>query len=301
MGIGDRAYMRNTIPFRSGISGSAIVLCFIVGFYLVGLIQDSLNGNIQGLGNKYLTDWATLHEINPAPWQWFTYAFIHYGFWHLLGNALGLWWLGKAVEEYYGEKVFYQTLTGGIIIGGLCWWLTGVNGVREEGRSLIGISGGVYALMLVALMNRLDQVITLLLFFFIPVNIKARWLLIILFVITILGWGFSELPGRHEWVNWRPALDWVTDASLAHSAHLGGFLSGWLMWKYQNRTNHSGGGALSSMSNPFDDDSSTSNQPKNSQVRAELDALLDKISVKGFGSLTESEKHRLAQLSDQLK
>jgi hypothetical protein len=46
-------------------------------------------------------------------------------------------------------------------------------------------------------------------------------------------------------------------------------------------------------------------QPKNgqkiSQVRAELDALLDKISVKGFGSLTESEKRRLAELSDQLK
>jgi len=55
------------------------------------------------------------------------------------------------------------------------------------------------------------------------------------------------------------------------------------------------------MSNPFDDDSSTSIQPKNGQVRAELDALLDKISVKGFGSLTESEKRRLAELSDQLK
>ncbi len=293
MGIGDRAYMQNTIPFRSGLSASTIVLSFIIGFYLVGLVQDSTRTD--------LTSWAVLPEINSTPWQWLTYAFIHYSFWHLLGNALGLWWLGKAVEEYYSEKVFYLTLSGGIILGAFCWWLTGVSGVRSESHSLIGISGGVYALMVVALMGRLDQAITLLLFFFIPVNIKARWLLMILLGITILGWGFSELPGRHEWTNWRPVLDWAMGTSLAHSAHLGGFLFGWLMWKYQNQTNQSGRGALSVMSNPFDDDHSTSIQPKNSQVRAELDALLDKISVKGFGSLTESEKRRLTELSDLLK
>ena len=293
MGIGNRAYMRNTIPFRSGISATAVVLCFIVGFYLVGLVQDATRTD--------LTSWAVLPEINSVPWQWFTYAFIHYSFWHLLGNALGLWWLGKAVEEYYGEKVFYLTLSGGIILGAFCWWLTGVNGVRLENYFLIGISGGVYALMVLALMDRLDQVITLLLFFFIPVNIKARWLLIILLVITILGWGFSELPGRHEWTNWKPALDWAMGTSLAHSAHLGGLFFGWLMWKYQNRTNHSSSDALSVMSNPFADDKPPANRSKNGQVRAELDALLDKISVRGFGSLTESEKRRLSELSDQLK
>ena len=285
--------MRNTIPFRSGISATAVVLCFIVGFYLVGLVQDATRTD--------LTSWAVLPEINSVPWQWFTYAFIHYSFWHLLGNALGLWWLGKAVEEYYGEKVFYLTLSGGIILGAFCWWLTGVNGVRLENHVLIGISGGVYALMVLALMDRLDQVITLLLFFFIPVNIKARWLLIILLVITILGWGFSELPGRHEWTNWKPALDWAMGTSLAHSAHLGGLFFGWLMWKYQNRTNHSSSDALSVMSNPFADDKPPANRSKNGQVRAELDALLDKISVRGFGSLTESEKRRLSELSDQLK
>jgi membrane associated rhomboid family serine protease len=297
MGIGDRAYMRNTIPFYSGISASMIILCLIVGFYLVGLVQDSTHTD--------LTSWATLPEINSAPWQWFTYAFIHYSFWHLLGNGLGLWWLGKSVEEYYGEKVFYQTLSGGIILGALCWWLTGVSGVRSENHSLIGISGGVYALLVVALMDRLEQVITLLLFFFIPVNIKARWLLIILFAITVLGWGFSELPSRHTWTSWKPVLDWAMGTSLAHSAHLGGFLFGWLMWKYKNQTNRSGRGAITTMTTPFNDDRATSVQSKNgqkiSQVRAELDALLDKISVKGFGSLTESEKHRLAELSDQLK
>ncbi len=293
MGIGNRAYMRNTIPFRSGISATAVVLCFIVGFYLVGLVQDATRTD--------LTSWAVLPEINSVPWQWFTYAFIHYSFWHLLGNALGLWWLGKAVEEYYGEKVFYLTLSGGIILGAFCWWLTRVNGVRLENYFLIGISGGVYALMVLALMDRLDQVITLLLFFFIPVNIKARWLLIILLVITILGWGFSELPSRHEWTNWKPALDWAMGTSLAHSAHLGGLFFGWLMWKYQNRTNHSSSDALSVMSNPFADDKPPANRSKNGQVRAELDALLDKISVRGFGSLTESEKRRLSELSDQLK
>ena len=293
MGIGDRAYMRNTIPFRSGLSASAIVICFVVGFYLVGLVQDSTRTD--------LTTWATLPEINPAPWQWFTYALIHYGFWHLLGNALGIWWLGKVVEEYYGEKIFYFTLIGGVILGAFCWWLTGLGGGRLESHILIGISGGVYALMVVALLDRLDETITLLLFFFIPVNIKARWLLIILLAMTILGWGFSELPGRHQWANMRPVLDWSAGSGLAHSAHLGGFLFGWLMWRYLNRTNRADGGAIGIMSTPLTDRDSSSNHSRNDHIRAELDTLLDKISNKGFGSLTESEKRRLTELSDLLK
>jgi membrane associated rhomboid family serine protease len=248
-----------------------------------------------------LTGWAILSEVNSYPWQWFTYAFIHYSFWHLLGNALGIWWLGKTVEEYYGEKIFYITLAGGILFGAACWWLTGVNGVRSENHILIGISGGVYALMVVALLDRLDQEITLLLFFFIPINIKARWLLITLLAITIIGWAFSELPGRHTWENWKPSLEWIIGSKLAHSAHLGGFLFGWLIWKYENQTNLFGGNATKIMNAPFAEDSPALSQSKHSQVRAELDALLDKISISGFGSLTESEKRRLAELSELLK
>jgi hypothetical protein len=37
------------------------------------------------------------------------------------------------------------------------------------------------------------------------------------------------------------------------------------------------------------------------QARAELDRLLDKISEKGFGSLTESEKRKLEELSARLR
>jgi hypothetical protein len=37
------------------------------------------------------------------------------------------------------------------------------------------------------------------------------------------------------------------------------------------------------------------------QARAELDRLLDKISAKGFGSLTESEKRKLEELSTRLR
>lgn len=297
MGIGDRAYMRSTRAPREPVSLTAWTVGVLVGFFVLNLIQESAHADFLG--------WMELDESRPRLWQWLTHALLHEGFWHLLGNGLVLWWTGATVEQEHGAGTFLKVLVGGALIGALAWYLTGLGG-RADGV-LVGISAGVYALMLVALLDKLDHQITLLLFFFLPVTLKVRWLLVVVSLFTLLGWAFSEFPGRHDWLGWKPA--WGD--SIAHSAHLGGLLFGWLVWRYLNRTISAPGYAQAQEPMPSDAPSPafepetgvfpSSIPPSPAQARAEMDRLLDKISAGGFGSLTAAEKRRLEELSARLR
>jgi membrane associated rhomboid family serine protease len=297
MGIGDRAYMRGSSAPRTPISVTAWVVGILVGFFILNLIQESAHADFLG--------WMVLKEGALQPWQWVTHAFLHDGFWHLLGNGLVLWWTGATVEQEHGPVTLLKVLIGGALIGALTWYLTGLGG--SQNGALVGISSGVYALMLVALLDKLDHQITLLLFFFLPVTLKVRWLLIAVSLFALLGWAFSEFPGRHDWLGWKAA--W-TD-TIAHSAHLGGLIFGWLAWRYLNRTNWAPSYAQVQEPMPTDAPSpafepetevNPSGAPLSSaQARAEMDRLLDKISAGGFGSLTAGEKRRLEELSARLR
>lgn len=308
MGIGDRAYMRNLRPAREPISVTAWVVGTLVAFFILSLIQESAGADLLG--------WAMLRESSPMAWQWLTHGLLHDGFWHLLGNCLILWWTGAIVEREHGPRALLATLAAGTLFGALAWALTGLGGDRSG--LLVGISAGVYALMIVALLDKLDHQITLLLFFFLPVTLKVRWLLIVLTLFTALGWAFAELPGRHAWPQWHAAWN----DSIAHSAHLGGLVLGWLAYRRLNQTNLRVQDAQGYVNTSDSDDASaiardayaaeesssgTNNEAKSpasltkGQARAELDMLLDKISAGGFGSLTVGEKRRLEELSARLR
>jgi membrane associated rhomboid family serine protease len=280
----------------------------LVAFFILTLIQESAGANFLG--------WAMLRESAPLVWQWLTYALLHNEFWHLLGNCLILWWTGAIVEREHGPRALLAVLASGTLFGALVWALTGLGGDRSG--LLVGISAGVYALMLVALLDKLDHQITLLLFFFLPVTLKVRWLLIAITLFTVLGWAFAELPGRHAWPQWHAAWN----DSIAHSAHLGGLVLGWLAYRRLNQTNLRVQDAQGYVKTSEPDDASaiardayaaeeissgTNNEAKSpasltkGQARAELDTLLDKISAGGFGSLTVGEKRRLEELSARLR
>ena len=295
MGIGDRAYMRTPPAAREPLSATVWTLGVLVVFFIAELIQESA-------GAHFLKSFE-LAEAQPRIWQWLTHALLHDDFWHLLGNALVLWWTGAMVENTYGRKVFFTVLLSGVFAGASIWWLTGLGGARA-GSSLIGISAGVYALMLVALLDKLEHQITVLLFFFLPVTLKVRWVLGVTALLTALGWIFSELPSRHVWSGWAPA--WQD--TIAHSAHLGGLIFGWFAWRRLNRTNEGPSYAhLQMETNAPSPDLEAKprleslSSPSKAQARAQLDGLLDKISAGGFGSLTPEEKHKLEDLSARLR
>ncbi len=299
MGVGDRTYMRDLRPGREPRPLAHWTVGVLVAFFIVGLVGDSARTD--------LLAWAAIQEREPRAWQWLSYALVHGGFWHLLGNCLMLWWTGAIVERERGARAFLGVMLAGAAAGALFWWLTGAGGGSRG--TLIGASGAVHAVALVALLGRMEDRITVLLFFFLPVNMKVRWLVTGTAVFALAGWAFSELPSRQEWANWRAA--WVS--SVAHSAHLGGLLVGFLAWRRLTQTETGSGFAQRAMSersayseNPEfahagEEEASAPEGLSRARARAELDTLLDKISARGFGSLTPGEKRRLEELSARLR
>ena len=289
MGIADRNYMRGE-PGAPRVPATHLVLGLLVGFFVLGMVEQAAGADFLG--------WMPLRDQGFAPWSWVAYALIHGGIFHLAGNGFSLWFVGPIVEAEQGRAVFWRVLLAGTLAGALAWWLTGLGAVRHG--EMIGASAAVSALLVYGLADRKNEGVTVLLFFFLPVPMRIRWLLRGLWAVSLCGWLFAELPGQHDWRLWRPV--WHTD--VAHSAHLGGLLAGTaLVWLARRReagrfqvqqTIRPAAAASSLVSPPAPIASAT-------DARAELDRLLDKISAEGFGSLTAEERLRLESLSSRLR
>ena len=137
-------------------------------------------------------------------WQPLTYMFMHGSFDHLFFNMFSLWMFGAVLERYWGTRrfVFYYLVCG--IGAGLLNLL--VPGVHLS----VGASGAVYALLLAFGMMFPNEYIYL--YFLVP--IKTKWFIIGMIVIELFEGIFRSYDG------------------VAHFAHLGGMLIGFLLILY---------------------------------------------------------------------
>ena len=135
-------------------------------------------------------------------WQLGTYMFLHGGLLHLGLNMLALWMFGSELEQTWGSERFarFYFVTG--VGAGLCSVLAGWNSYIP----IIGASGAIYGLL--AAYGILFPDRTLLLYFIVP--IKAKWFVLILGLMTF--WSSLSASG----------------SGVAHVAHLGGMIFGWL-------------------------------------------------------------------------
>lgn len=160
------------------------------------------------MGN-FLIKYGALWPIGSGmfgPWQLVTYMFLHAGFGHVLFNLFALWIFGQGIENFWGTKRFtiYYFLTG---IGAalLHMWISGT------GAPTVGASGAVFGILLAFGMMFPDRYIILLIP---PIPIKAKYFVAIFGAIEL----FSGIM--------RP------DSGIAHFAHLGGMVIGFLLIKY---------------------------------------------------------------------
>ncbi len=138
-------------------------------------------------------------------WQLVTYMFLHGGFFHLLFNMFVLWMFGSELESRWGRNEFlkYYFFTG--IGAGIVYTAARFNSYVPT----IGASGAIYGLLLAFALTFPNRYIYL--YFFIPV--KAKFLVLIFGLIEL----FAVLSR--------------TGDSIAHFAHLGGLLVGFLYLK----------------------------------------------------------------------
>jgi membrane associated rhomboid family serine protease len=145
------------------------------------------------------------------PWQVLTYAFLHGDLLHLFFNMLGLWMFGSELERLWGARRYLAFLTAGVLAAAATQLLLELLG---RGAPMVGASGGIFALLLAYGMLFPNRVIVLLIP---PIPMKARTFVIVFGVIELVMGVYSQRGG--------------TDG-VAHFAHLGGMVGGYLMIRY---------------------------------------------------------------------
>jgi len=141
-------------------------------------------------------------------WQLFTYQFLHGGLFHILFNMLALWMFGCNLERRWGSKFFLKYYFVAVVGGGI------LNTLLVPGQSApsIGASAGIYGILLAYGLIYPNQIVYF--YFLFPIKMKY-------FVWIIGGIAFySSLTAGQS--------------GIAHLAHLGGMLFGYLYLRMGN-------------------------------------------------------------------
>lgn len=183
-------------------------------------------------------------------WQPLTYMFMHGGFGHLFFNMYSLFIFGSVLERVWGTKKFllfyFVTGLGAALVHIGVQWIQYGSALATYGLSLndasalaqevarniqagadripiwslslftptVGASGAIYGVLMGYAMLYPDSVLTLL---FPPVSLKAKWFVLIFAAIELALGVFG------------------TRAGIAHFAHLGGLIFGFILIMYWKR------------------------------------------------------------------
>lgn len=277
MGLQDRDYMYRDPGSGSGANGKSTLWALIIINVVMYLIASP--------GSELYYRLA-LHCVkgNFNILQLVTAGFLHYDFMHILFNMYGLYIFGKLVAPHLSGGRFLGLYLAGVLCGNALFLALNLN----ARVSLVGASGAVCAVMMAAAMLEPDQRFLMLFMPFTP--IKTSTLIIcytIMEVIMVLT---------------------SSQSTVAHLAHLGGFIGGYLLIKAvrrgnvtwdpfrRKRSNYWQRSAADNYSRP--EFHASAGSPVS---RDELDALLDKISREGINSLSPEELARLKQAREEMR
>jgi membrane associated rhomboid family serine protease len=165
--------------------------------------------------DQFLGNWFTqLFALWPLgngflPWQVVSYAFLHGSFGHLFFNMLGLWMFGAELERIWGPPRFMQFYAASVLTAAATQLL--VTALLGSLAPTVGASGGLFGLLLAYGMMFPNRTIMPL---FPPIPMKAK-------VFVAIYGGLELFLGVTG-----------TASGVAHFAHLGGMLGGYLMIRY---------------------------------------------------------------------
>lgn len=143
------------------------------------------------------------------PWQLVTYSFLHGSFTHLFLNMLALFMFGSEIERLFGPRRYIAYYFAAVLAAGVTQLL--VSAATGSYYPTVGASGGVFGLLLAYGIYFPRRTIVLL---FPPIPMPA-WLFVIVYAVVELYLGVTG-----------------TQAGVAHFAHLGGMIGGWVMLRY---------------------------------------------------------------------
>jgi membrane associated rhomboid family serine protease len=164
------------------------------------------------MGQSLSMAWLALWPLGSGefmPWQVVTYAFMHGSMMHIFFNMMALWMFGSELERVWGAKRFTHFYAASILTAAGAQLL--IAPLLGQGYPTVGASGGTFGLLLAYGMMFPNRTIMPL---FPPIPMKAK-------VFVAIYGGIELFMGVTG-----------TASGVAHFAHLGGMLGGWLMMRY---------------------------------------------------------------------
>ena len=267
---------------------------------VVNVVAFILQSAVERFSNFPTNAWFALSVEglrHGYAWQLLTYQLMHGGLLHLVLNCWMIYVFGREVEETLGRNSFLTLYFTSGVIGGLFQALAGVLLGGAFALPVVGASAGASGLLAAFATLYPERPLMLLLFFIIPVSMRAKFLLLFGGVVTLFGLVFPT-------------------GNIAHAAHLGGLLTGIVFvryaiyWHWQwprlRRTRPQPLRPL--VKAPLRASAQwgqtnvrvVEDLPPDEFLSKAVDPILDKISAQGIQSLTERERKILETAREKM-
>ena len=283
MGINDRDYIRKDGPsFLGSLVERGTICKWLIGVNAVVFIIQLLT---RVNGSDPFTDALLLNVdkvvFHGEVWRLLTYAFLHSpdDILHILFNMLLLWWFGCDMEDLYGPREFLIFYLVSAVAGGVAFSVAHLVGFPAN--LCLGASGAVTAVLVLTAFHYPRRIIYLM--FFLPVPI---WL----FVVGSVAYDAYTLLGRQE-------------SMVAVAVHLGGAAFAFCYYRFHWRINPLLQGLWPGVQAwrkravgprlkvyregpPEPVRAAASSGADDARIKAEMDAVLEKISRVGRDNLS---------------
>ncbi len=256
---------------------------------------------------------------NFFPWQLISYQFLHAGFWHIFFNLFVLWMFGSELENEWGSGKFLTFyLIAGIGAGLVQLFISPMLGSIAP---TVGASGAVYGILLAFGLTNPERPIFMFPFF---IPIKAKYFVLIMIGIELI-FGFSVSDSVARFAHLGGAATGFLLLKFGDRLRIYRFAERFFKNRSSNNTSFGFGGYESQTTHQTrfhkfyrSEESKQESKPiifvrpvpKNEKVvinlngeditQARIDEILDKISEKGYQSLSEKDKYILTELSKRL-
>jgi len=274
-----------------------VMLAFVRAIYH---LQYAESGDVIQRFTENWVNWLALpadpSKILSRPWTIITHMFTHTDVWHLIGNMLWLWVFGYILQDLTGNRKIVPIYLYGALGGALAFVLSYniFPGLRSElpWQSAIGASAGVMAIAAAVTTISPGYRILPMLNGGIPI-----WIIMIIYLIIDLagipagntGGHIAHIAGAlvgflfvysfrrgYDWGNWmNNFFDWINNLFNPEKPKKGRVIKSELFYKSKGK--------------PYKKTANVTEQ--------RIDEILDKISVKGYESLSEDEKDLLKRAS----
>jgi membrane associated rhomboid family serine protease len=280
MGLYDRDYTQEQNDAQHGYapqmrfgfpSVTPVVKWLLIANVTVFLI-DSIFSSNEKTGMTFLQTYFALIPATPMLtlqlWRLITYQFLHWDFYHILFNMLGLFFLGPSLERQWGGRKFLTFYLSCGVAGGLFYILLVYVGFLAVGP-MLGASGAILG-VLTACAILFPHFVVFIIVFPVPIRVAA-FILMAIALFTVLSKGANAGGEACHFAGIAVGAIYVLSDSWRSAMKLRFKASRWDKYIESER-----------------------------RLRLEVDRILKKVHDNGIQSLTASEK-RILKKATQLE